>query len=508
MSDQSKKTEEARSTESTVQNVNLVLKQDTKHDDEVVLSFHVLFAKLKKYFLPWLLVSIIVGGMIAGISMFFVTTSSTPVQALVSFNYDGIEKGKNPDGTDFDPNSLKNPRVIERALTACGMELEQLETIRQGIVINSVLPDDAMERITAYYSAYESIATSQLTALQEVLDTSWYSTQYRISLNYKEAKIKRADAVDLVNAITTAYKDYFFENYGYNEALGGALVAQQYKTYDYPEAVDMFNSSLGSLKRYVNNLATDDTSRFRSSATGYTFADLRETINSVQTLDLDKLSSYINQNNVTKDKDRLQATYEYRIESLQRNQTAYETRLKSIVESIEAYEKEDIFIFGAGTDDTNLQTKSGSEQYDKMVAQKLSVTTDLAETKRDIDYYKERLEVLRKTKVGSADKVKVVESELEALDKKLKDLVQLVNDTANDYFQNVSLSNSYTVLVPASTEVIATIKSGISKAILPAAGVEALLFVTWIGVAFVQALIEENRKHHPQKAEAVTETAE
>ncbi|HBI84935.1 MAG TPA: lipopolysaccharide biosynthesis protein [Ruminococcus sp.] len=506
MSDQNQKKEEAVGASTDTRNVNLVLKQEEKHTDEIILSFPALFAKLKKYFLPWLLTSVILGGFIAGVSMFFVTTAATPVQALVSLNYDGIERGKNPDGTDFDPNVFKNPRIIEQALKECGMELEQLETIRQGMSIMSLIPVDAYERLTAYYSAYEEVANGQLSALQSVLDTSWHSTQYRISLDYKEAKLKRAEAVDLVNAITYAYKDYFFENYGYNEALGGALVATNYKDYDYPEAVDMFNSSLGALKRYVNSLASDDTARFRSTATGYTFADLHDTISSVQTLDLDKLNSYITLNNVTKDKDRLEATYEYRIESLQREQTALETRLKSIVESIEAYEKEDIFIFGAGTDDTNLQTKGGSEQYDKMISQKLSVTTELAEAKRDIEYYKERVSVLRATKVGSADKVKVVEGELASLDTKLKDLVTLVNDTANDYFQNVSLSNSYSVLVPASTEIVATIKSGIINAILPIAGVEALLFVAWLGTAFVQALMSESEKY--KKAAAQKEEPE
>ena len=84
-------------------NVNLILKNEEHHSDEVIVSFPAVFRKLKKYFLAWLLTAVIVGGIIVGVSIIFSTTSQTPVEALVSFSYDGIEKGKDPKGADFDP---------------------------------------------------------------------------------------------------------------------------------------------------------------------------------------------------------------------------------------------------------------------------------------------------------------------------------------------------------------------------------------------------------------------
>ena len=49
------------------QNVNLILKQEEKHDEEeVVISFSTIFRKLKRYFAVWLMVSILVGGLIGG----------------------------------------------------------------------------------------------------------------------------------------------------------------------------------------------------------------------------------------------------------------------------------------------------------------------------------------------------------------------------------------------------------------------------------------------------------
>ena len=49
------------------QNVNLILKQEEKHEEEeVVISFSTIFRKLKRYFAVWLMVSVLVGGLIGG----------------------------------------------------------------------------------------------------------------------------------------------------------------------------------------------------------------------------------------------------------------------------------------------------------------------------------------------------------------------------------------------------------------------------------------------------------
>ena len=123
-------------------NVNLIVKNEDERKEEVVISLAAIFRKLKKYLLAWFMVAVIVGGIVGGVSIFFSTTSSTPVRALVSFTHDGIEKGKNPDGSVFDPNSMKNPLVLERAISACNMDPQLLEVVRSDIEIEGIVPED------------------------------------------------------------------------------------------------------------------------------------------------------------------------------------------------------------------------------------------------------------------------------------------------------------------------------------------------------------------------------
>ena len=482
--------------------INVYLRnEEEKHDEEIIISLPSVIRKLKKYFLPWFLTAIIIGGLVTGLFIFTSTTSAAPVRALVSFTYNGIEKGKNPDGTDFDAEFLKNPKVIEAALKACGMDLTLSETVRQGISVDGQVPQDAYDRLTVYKSLYENAESGQLSAAEKMLDVTWNPTQFGVKFDYKEVGFKRNDAVNLLNAMLEAYRDFFFEQYGYNEALGQSLATINYKDYDYPEAVDVISTALTQLKRYVNSLANDDTARFRSTDTGYTFADLRESINTIQNIDLSKLDSYISFYNVTKDKERTKMYYEFRIEALEREQTSLESQLKSVEESIKTYEKDEIYVFG-GTSDVNLQSTTSSEQYDRMVRQKISLTDDLGVNQERLDYYEERLSKLRKAVLAGDEQVKSVEKDLERIEKKAKEMVQIVNDTADDYYRNYSLSGAYNILVPASSDVASTVVGGIKNAVLPVAGLEVLLFVVYLGWAFIEALKQDYLKRKQEKAAA------
>ena len=475
--------------------LNVTLKnEDPQDSEEVVISVSALMRKLKKYFLVWFLVSLIVGGTLLGISIALTTSTVTPVTALISFSYDGIERGKNPDGTDFKPETLKNPSVVEEALAECGLEESLLETVRQDMVIEGIYPKDIIERLTGYQSIFNQGTSSSLTAAREIMDTSWTSTQYKISFRYKEAGISRTDAVQLINSILSNYKDYFYSKYGVNNALGVSLGVEDYKEYDYAEAVDMFGTDLTSIRRYVENLASEDKTQFRSSVTGYTFNDLLAQVRNVQNLDLATISSYLTVNNITKDKERIAAYYNYCIEDLKRQQTVYEKKLAAIEDAIANYTKDQVIIFGGDSSNINTQSSIASDQYDKMIRDRISVTADLASAVERVTYYEDRLTALRKPVIGSQDKVEKIEEDLKKVSDKTNKLIELVEGTAKDYYENVSLANAYNILVPANSDASLSISTGIKNVLFPFIGIEMLIFVAYVGLAFLQSVVEETRK--------------
>lgn len=486
--------------EKNERNLNITITNPENDDNEVVISFSTIIKKMKKYLSILIVAAVTV--IVAAFVYAAVTThvKKPPLKALVSFNYDGIEKGLDPAGKDFDPYSIKNPSVIEDALTELDLDLDQLEVVRRGISLQGIIPKDADSRLTLYKNVLESGGSGANGAAEKILETSYFATQYRVFFDYNETSLTDSQAVELFNTILDKYDDYFFKVYGYNESIGNAVAAIDYNDYDYSEAIDVFSSNIKSLRSYVKNLENTDKTKFRSTVTGYTFNDLYEAINTVNNIDLDNCSSFINVNNVTKDKDAALAYCEYRIKDLNRQKSQYEEELAAYNSAIDAYQKDQIIVFGGSAgDNSTTQSTVTSQQYDRMYSERNSITNELAATKQRINFYKDREESLKSKTVGATDKIKKVEEQLATLSEKVDRLVELVSLTANDYYVNVSFQNAYTVLVPASNGVTSKIRNIVDNAVTPLIVLEAIVVFVFFAVSFVEAVICDTRK---KKAEA------
>lgn len=474
--------------------LNITLQNENDDKDNVVISFPTIFKMLKKYLLIWIITAVVTAMLIFSATYVFSSDDNKKLSALVSFTYSGIEKGLDPNGNTFDVNQIKTPAVIEAALTELGEPLSNLENIRQGISISGVIPSDAIDRITAYKSVYENAQSGNLNAAQAMLDVEYYPTQYEVKFNYAASGYDSNKAALVFNTMLDCYRDYFFETYGYNRALGSAVSTLNYNDYDYAEAIDVFSTTLDTLKSYVNNLANDDTTRFRSSITGYTFADLSESIKTISDIDLDVISSYITVNNVTKDKTALIDYYNYRVDSLNRQKTIAAERLASLNTSIETYEKDTVLIFGNGTENTDTNYTLASETYNDLISEKIETQSELSNATQQINFYNKRIEALKGTTTASKAKIEKVEADLKSLNEKINTLIDDINKTANEYYETVSYANAYNILVPATSSSINELKNAIKESEKPFLVVEVLLAAVYIAYAVVLGILDENKK--------------
>ena len=478
--------------------LNVTLKNnEANEEEEVVISLSAFLRVLKRFLLIWIVIAIIIATIVPTYVTLFQSDQYKNLRAMISFNYSGIENGKAPDGSEFDVYTLKNPAVVQAALTEIGEDLSQLEKVRQGITIEGVVPDNIIDKKTGYKSLFEQ---GSIKALEEINAISYFSTQYVLTFNYSKTTFKGEQAVELFNTILEKYRRYFFETYGFNEALGSAVTAIDYKNYDYSEAIDVFDSTLSSLQDYVTNLSKTDTTRFRSSQTGYTFADLSQAIKTIREVNLDLISSYVTVNNVTKDANALMDYYNYRIEVLTRDRNVQQEYLQAVTDALGNYEKDTVVVMGAGDSTTgNLQYSQGSEEYNNLVNQRVEAQRTVATRTQQINNYQQRILALKGKSVATQDKIDKTEADLEALDVQVNDLLDKVNVTADEYYQTVFLSNSYQILVPASGAGLHSTKNIVQYSMQPILIGEALVFVLYFGGSFVISLIEENKRRKLMK---------
>ena len=482
-------------------NLNVTIRNQADERDDVIISVSSVVKKLKKYFLPWVIIAAMVGAYMVTMSTIDSMRVKKPVTALVGFNYSGIEKGLDPKGGALDVNSIKNPEVIGDTLTSLDLSLDKVETIRSHITIAGVIPSNAIDRITLYRSVINQ--TGSITAAQNLLETSYFSTQYKVTFNYSGTGLSTEKAVEVLNTMLEKYRDYFYKQYGYNQSLGTSVSTNDYSTYDYAEAIDLFKSNLTTLQSYVKKLADEDITRF-CSTNGYTFGDLYESVKTVIELDLEKAESLATVNNLTKDREQTLAYYKYKIEDLTRRKLQYEETYNALVKTRESYIKDPIILYQAVPTEEGTATPATqkSEEYDKLIEREYELTRNIASTKQQINTYSARLDALQKSKSGGSQVlVNELETQLARVNDKIKELVELTKTTTDEYYQNVQLANAYSILVPSTKTKTSTIKDVIEDSMKSVMVTEALIFLIYFGLAFVAAIISENRKK-PSAAKA------
>jgi hypothetical protein len=180
--------------------------------DKPILTFSGIVSQIKRFFVLWIVVSI-VAALITGCCTFLLGRSAATAKAMVEFTFDGIEKGKDPAGNEFEIQQIKSPIVIEGALDALMLPDEEVtvDSIRNNIKIESVMPSDAIDRMAAYKSVFDIGNNAAMNAVEEMLDVSVYPTRFIITLDLKKAKIDKGDGARVLDAVLDSYKRYFYE---------------------------------------------------------------------------------------------------------------------------------------------------------------------------------------------------------------------------------------------------------------------------------------------------------
>lgn len=453
------------------------------------LSLSSFVSGIRKYFFPWLIAAVILAALLYAVS-FSVCVFRGDISTSVNFSFDGIEAGLDPAGNKFDVNSIKSDKIVEDSMKELGINNESVENVQRAISIDGVVPDDVIDRITSYKVSFGE--GSEIITSKDVKDTTYYPTKYNISIDCGKVDISHSKCAELLNKMTEKYKTTFFETYGYNKSLESAVLAVEYSEYDYIDAVNVFESSLTSLKNYIDELAKKDDSRFRSQKTGYTFADLSKAIDTIQSEDLDWISSNITVNNVSKDKEILIANYQFKIDALNRSKKIAEEKLKSINETLEVYQKDSVLIVGGNEmGDTQINQSSGT--YDKLLQQGISAQTEASSCQQKIDLYKKRISSL-KSSTSKSGYAEMADEDLKNISDKISNLITIVNDTATDYYETELFTNSYSVLFPAKYSLTTTFKSALNNSKTIIVPLELILLAIYIFAAAIYVFIPDSFK--------------
>ena len=83
-----------------------------KNKTSSILSLKAVCRNLRKYFLPWLIVSAVVAVLVFGINSAFNLTNRV-ISVTVNFSFDGVESGHDPLGNKFHVDEVVEKSAVE-----------------------------------------------------------------------------------------------------------------------------------------------------------------------------------------------------------------------------------------------------------------------------------------------------------------------------------------------------------------------------------------------------------
>lgn len=452
---------------------------------EVFLPRKKLDEKLRELFLPWLLLAALIG--LTAVLVNFVSSPERGVTtATVNFGFEGIESGLDPAGNRFDVSGMKSKEVVRSAMESIGFsaETDEIETVRSLIRIRGYVPEGTLERIVNYESSFGS---DSVDSTSEIRMDRYVPTSYSVSFAYRDAGYSKQQGIDFLSALLSSYRDAFYSQYLYDGTIEKSIQSIDYSDYDYTESVEVLDNSLLSLRTYLQDLADQDYTRFRSDETGYSFADLGAAIDTLRSEDVSWLSSYIENYNITKDKAELIDSYNYRIEDAERTKTMQQSRMDTLNAMIEDYEKTNAVVFGLaeGNGGGSYQFTQPSELYDSLISQKVAIQTAISEIQERINRYTTRIERLESSEaVGD---VNLAEERLKLLDDKIKRILSDTGTTVREYLETVKMKHAITVVKQNSNASGVTagqsLKQLAVRSVKDALAFEALLFGLYVLLA-------------------------
>lgn len=372
----------------------------------------------------------------------YIAGQNSYARAVISFQYEGIEEGLDPNGAAFDINKIKSPAVIEDALNTLNITGYGVEEIREKIAIEGVIPEDAVERITLI----KEMALEDASNYEKIMDVTYFPSQYIIYL-YKDMRMPGRKAVQILDAVLESYRKHFFDTYANTGALTVTGKLIDYTVYDYAEALDMIETQIGIMQDYVTERRTD-APQFRSVATGLSFGDIAAALDTLESIDISNLNSYIESHMLTKDRDRQREYYEYRINKFNMEISEKQVQLSNVQSVIDAYQKDPVVI--VSSQETTQQLEQTNEYYDQLLQQKLNLSAEIAAMNTSLNKTYALLNAINQTdKKNVQDEYDYADGKMDLLAQTIAKWIDLTEQTTQEYYETELFSNAYKIGMPA-----------------------------------------------------------
>ncbi|MBR4749351.1 MAG: GGDEF domain-containing protein [Abditibacteriota bacterium] len=230
----------------------------------------------------------------------FLSSSQTyKASAVIKYEYRGAAQGKAPDGSKLDVGEIKTSAIMSKVIDYLKLDKSQYST------------DSLISRIKTQDILDKDEETLKAAMLEEGEKYEPKPDTVIVSFNARNHE-GPLFARKVLDAVLSTYFSEFGKKYLNTGAFSNPIGKIYNSNYDYVEMMDIIKSSTSDTVKSLWERAEGEYA-FRSSATGYSFADLANEFTYIQETEIAAIYSDILEHQLTKNKRILNSNYSERI---------------------------------------------------------------------------------------------------------------------------------------------------------------------------------------------------
>lgn len=311
-----------------------------------------------------ILLSTIIVLVVTIIGSIIYNTRTATASTIVSLEWDGITDGKYPDGTNFNYNNLFELSIINKALEKNDLFINT-NSVRDAISITPIIPTNVAKNLQKSLETGEKI--------------SYYSTNYKISLNYDRLNLTKNQGIELLDSIITSYSEYFQQKYITNSSILN-LVNEDFNNFEYLDSLEILMKQAQIIENIIN-VKLKASPNFYSTNLNIGFNDILIRTELVKNIKINNISSKIDTYALAKDKDYLISKYTYEIKMMELNLAKSQAKVSSLETMIANYSGNTQTILIPGMDPS--QVLKIDTYYDSLIKELVTYQYDIAHLQND-----------------------------------------------------------------------------------------------------------------------------
>jgi hypothetical protein len=253
-----------------------------------------------KYIFKWYYLVILITLCSLGACYYYIyNNQSYTAQIVIRYTDANAKSGVTPTGEKLDVYEILSPNVVTAAIAELNVKAN-VEAVRANCAVLPIIPDNIVEL--------------KKSNQKEGKEYKYFPTDYIVKYTVGSSK-SGGYARDVLDAIIKNYNIFYSEKYLTQSVLPEIEFDISKGGYDYLETTEIIDTKVKDALTYLEGKSVAN-SDFRSTLTGYSFADLNEKYKAIKNYDLPTLFSDILRGQITQNRDVLLKKYAYRKQQL------------------------------------------------------------------------------------------------------------------------------------------------------------------------------------------------